>query len=434
MVISEKIRAIAAEAERELGAIFADIDAISEKNTEKVLDAFREAEISESHFTGSTGYGYGDRGRDAIDAVAARVFGAPAGFMRSSVLMGTHALTVGLFALLRPGDVMLSVTGRPYDTLTEVIGIGGATGDGSLSDFGVKYEEIGMTAEGAVDVPAAVARIARSTGEIRVVFIQRSKGYLSRPTLTVREIRRICAAVKEAARERGIAVPYVVVDNCYGEFTETDEPCSDPGTPGEEPVDLIIGSLIKNPGGGMADTGGYLVGSPRAVELSGYRLCCPGVGLDAGASLGQNRNILKGLFYAPHTVAQAMKTAHLAAYVFSSLGFRVSPGPFERRSDIIQTVELGTPEGLVGFCRGIQSASPIDSHVSPEPWDMPGYSDPVVMAAGAFVNGSSIELSADGPMREPYTAFLQGGLTYESGKLGILRAAESVIGNGGSAV
>ena len=428
MEISKRIRDIAKEAERELRGIFDDIDAISEKNTERVLDAFREAEISESHFAGSTGYGYGDRGRDAIDAVAARIFGAEAGFMRSSVLMGTHALTVGLFGLLRPGDVMLSVTGRPYDTLSEVIGSeGNDSGNGSLCDFGVRYEEIPLLPDG-VDVGAVVGRIAASSGEIKVVFIQRSKGYLSRPTLTVSEIRKIAYEVKKAAADAKVAPPYTVVDNCYGEFTEVSEPCSDPGLDGEAAADLAIGSLIKNPGGGMADTGGYLIGTPRAVELSGYRLCCPGIGLDAGASLGQNRNILKGLFYAPHTVAQAMKTAHLASYVFSALGFEVSPGPTERRSDIIQTVNLGTPDGLVNFCRGIQAASPVDSHVSPEPWDMPGYSDRVVMAAGAFVNGSSIELSCDGPMREPYTAFLQGGLTYESGKLGILRAAQSVIG------
>ncbi|MBR3423411.1 MAG: methionine gamma-lyase family protein [Clostridia bacterium] len=432
MIISEKIRNTAKNAEREMRDLFADIDGIAEQNTERVLDAFREEQISESHFTPSTGYGYGDRGRDTIDAVAARIFRAEAGFMRSSVISGTHALTVGLFGLLRPYDTLLSVTGKPYDTLEEVIGAGKEASDnGSLSDFGVNYEEIPMT-DGGIDVAAVKERVARSGGEIKVVFIQRSKGYLSRPTLTVKQIREAAYEVKKTAAERGIAAPFVVVDNCYGEFTETSEPCFDPGIAGEAGVDLVIGSLIKNPGGGMADTGGYLIGTPRAVELAGYRLCCPGVGLDAGASLGQNRNILKGLFYAPHTVAQAMKTAHLAAYVFSALGFPVDPGPFDRRSDIIQTVRLGTPEGLVGFCRGIQSASPIDSHVAPEPWDMPGYSDPVVMAAGAFVNGSSIELSADGPMREPYTAFLQGGLTYESGKLGILRAAQCVLDNKGS--
>lgn len=431
MIISEKLRALGAEAEHELGGIFADIDRISEINTEKVLDAFREAEISESHFAPSTGYGYGDRGRDAVDAVATRIFGGEAGFMRPSIISGTHALTVGLFALLRPGDVMLSVTGRPYDTLTEVIGIDCPNGDGSLADFGVKYEEIPLSESGEIDLAAVRVAAERLRGSLRVVFIQRSKGYLSRPTLTVSQIRRAAHGVREIARSLGIEPPFVAVDNCYGEFTELSEPCFDPSLPGEEAVDMVIGSLIKNPGGGMADTGGYIIGSKRAAELAGYRLCCPGVGLDAGASLGQNRNILKGLFYAPHTVAQAMKTAHLAAYVFSRLGYRVSPGPTERRSDIIQTVDLGTPEGLVGFCQGIQSSSPVDAHVSPEPWAMPGYADEVVMAAGAFTGGSSIELSCDGPMRPPYTAFLQGGLTWESGKLGILRAAQTVLEKSG---
>lgn len=274
-----------------------------------------------------------------------------------------------------------------------------------------------------IDIPAAAAEIRASHGEIKVVYIQRSKGYLDRPTLTVSEIRDAARAVRQAASETGIPSPFVVVDNCYGEFTEISEP-----TGGEDGVDMIIGSLIKNPGGGMADCGGYIAGSSRAVELAGYRLCCPGVGLEAGATLGQNRNILRGLFLAPHTVAQAMKTAHLAAYIFDALGYRVSPAPFERRSDIIQTVECGSGDRLVRFCRGIQSASPVDAHVSPEPWAMPGYADEVVMAAGAFVGGSSIELSCDGPMRPPYTAFLQGGLTYESGKLGIMRAAESMEG------
>ena len=341
MIISEKLRALGAEAERELGGIFADIDRISEINTEKVLDAFREAEISESHFAPSTGYGYGDRGRDAVDAVATRIFGGEAGFMRPSIISGTHALTVGLFALLRPGDVMLSVTGRPYDTLTEVIGIDCPNGDGSLADFGVKYEEIPLSESGEIDLAAVRVAAERLRGSLRVVFIQRSKGYLSRPTLTVSQIRSAAHGVREIARSLGVEPPFVAVDNCYGEFTETTEPCFDPSLRGEEAVDMVIGSLIKNPGGGMADTGGYIIGSKRAAELAGYRLCCPGVGLDAGASLGQNRNILKGLFYAPHTVAQAMKTAHLAAYVFSRLGYRVSPGPTERRSDIIQTVDLG---------------------------------------------------------------------------------------------
>jgi len=412
MQISDELRALGRKAETELSDVFKKIEETAFVNTERVLDAFREERVSEAMFASSTGYGYGDVGRDAIDRIAARVFGGEAGFMRPAIICGTHALTIGLFGLLRPGDTLLSVTGAPYDTLSEVIGTAGKTGDGSLADFGVSYEEVPLKGTD-VDMDGIKAAVERVKDSLKVVFIQRSKGYLNRKTLTVSEIGNIAKNVKAWA-EKDI---YVVVDNCYGEFTESAEPAS-------AGADIIIGSLIKNPGGGMADVGGYIVGSPRAVELCGYRLCSPGIGTEAGASLGQNRNMLRGLFIAPHVVAEALKTAHFAAYVFDTLGYDVSPSAFERRSDIIQTVSLGTPEGLVGFCRGIQSASPVDSYVSPEPWAMPGYADPVVMAAGAFVGGSSIELSADGPIRPPYTAFLQGGLTFESGKLGILAAAE----------
>ena len=427
MIISEKIRAVTASAERDLSGIFADIDRISLAHTEHVLDVFRENKVSEGYFAPSTGYGYGDMGRDAIDRICAEVFRAESGFMRHNFISGTHALTVGLFALLRPGDVMLSVTGNPYDTMLDVIGIdeaGGVRtrGEGSLVDFGVKYREIAMTETG-VDL-AAVREAVKSDALIKVVYLQRSKGYLARPTLTVAQIREAAGVIREASAEAGRECPFIVVDNCYGEFTEEIEPCYTGD--GKAGVDMIIGSLIKNPGGGMADCGGYIAGSARAVDLAGYRLVCPGVGLEAGASLGQNRNILRGLFMAPHVVAQAMKTAHLAAYVFDALGYKVYPSPYDRRSDIIQTVECGTGEGLVNCCRGIQAASPVDAFVSPEPWAMPGYADPVVMAAGAFVGGSSIELSCDGPMRPPFTAFLQGGMTYEAGKLGIMCAATAM--------
>ncbi len=415
MEISERVRALAKEAEAELADIFADIDEIARIGTEKVLDVFREERVSESMFAPSTGYGYGDMGRDALDRIAAKLFDAEAGFMRPSIQSGTHALTIGLFALLRPGDVMLSVTGSPYDTLREVIGMDGANGDGSLADFGVSYDQVDFTPDGAIDFAGIGAKLSNHGDAVKVVFLQRSKGYLSRPTLTVDQIGEVVRFVRKNAKGH----PYVVVDNCYGEFTETKEPTA-------VGADLIIGSLIKNAGGGMADIGGYLCGTPRAVELCGNRLICPGVGLDAGPSLGQNRNMLRGLFYAPHTVAQAMKTAHLAAYIFEKCGFAVSPGARQRRSDIIQTVSLGDRESLCRFCRGIQSASPVDSHVTPEPWAMPGYADEVIMAAGAFVGGASIELSADAPLREPYTVFLQGGLTYESGRLGILAACELV--------
>ncbi|MBQ8748038.1 MAG: methionine gamma-lyase family protein [Clostridia bacterium] len=415
MQISESVRALALRAEAEMAELFCDIDEIARVGTEKVLDVFREERVSESMFAPSTGYGYGDSGRDAVDRIATKIFGAEAGFMRPSIQSGTHALTIGLFALLRPGDVMLSVTGSPYDTLREVIGMDGANGDGSLADFGVRYDDVDFTSAWKIDFAGIEAKMQAHGDALKVVFIQRSKGYLNRPTLTVSEIGEIAKFVKARAKHD----VYVVVDNCYGEFTETSEPCA-------VGADLIIGSLIKNAGGGMADIGGYLCGTPRAVELAGNRLICPGVGLDAGASLGQNRNMLRGLFYAPHTVAQAMKTAHLAAYMFEACGFDVSPRAFERRSDIIQTVSLGNRDALCAFCRGIQSASPVDSHVTPEPWAMPGYADEVIMAAGAFVGGASIELSADAPLRDPFTVFLQGGLTYESGRLGIMAACEAV--------
>ena len=416
MQISETTRKMAREAEIALRDIFDDIDEIARVGTERVLDVFREERVSEGMFAASTGYGYGDMGRDAIDRIAAKVFGAEAGFMRPSILSGTHALTIGLFALLRPGDVMLSITGAPYDTLREVIGMDGANGDGSLADFGVDYDDVDFAPDGSFDFAGIDAALKKHGDRVKVVFLQRSKGYLARPTLTVAQIGEAVRFVRERTGEN----TYIVVDNCYGEFTEATEPTA-------VGVDMIIGSLIKNPGGGMADTGGYICGTKRAVELAGNRLCCPGVGLDAGASLGQNRNMLRGLFYAPHTVAQAIKTAHLAAYMFEKAGFDVLPGPFERRSDIIQTVSLKTPEKLCRFCQGIQAASPVDAHVVPEPWDMPGYADPVIMAAGAFVGGSSIELSADGPLRAPYTVFLQGGLTYESGRLGVLAALDYVL-------
>lgn len=418
MQISEKTRILAKEAESALSSVFEKIDEVARIRQEKVLDVFRENRVSEAMFAASTGYGYGDRGRDTIDKIAAELFGAEAGFMRPSILSGTHALTVGLFGLLRPGDVMLSVTGTPYDTLRDVIGLGSSEGNGSLRDFGVEYAEVPFCENGEIDFDRISSALKKYGKRVKIVFIQRSKGYMDRKTLSVNEICDVTRFARKAA-EHGI---YVVLDNCYGEFCEEREPCD--ASFGDGAVDLMIGSLIKNPGGGMADVGGYLVGRSRAVELAGYRLTCPGVGLEVGASLGQNRNLLRGLFYAPHTTAQALKTAHLAAYLFNELGYDVSPAPFEVRHDIIQTVKLYSGEGLIEFCRGIQSASPIDAYVSPEPWDMPGYDDDVIMAAGAFVGGSSIELSADGPMREPYIAFMQGGLTYESARLGVMAAAD----------
>ena len=411
--MTEKLLQIANEAEAALAGIFADIDAVSMQNTARVLDAFRDRRVSDAHFAPSSGYGYDDKGRDTLDRIYADVFGAEAAFVRHSIASGTHALAIGLYALLRPGDILYSVADKPYDTLDEVIGNVGESGRGSLRDFGVEYMQSDLE-DGKLNLAEIKANLEKYGDRIKVVFVQRSKGYLNRPTLTVAEIGELCEMV------HAVSNAYVVVDNCYGEFTEDREPTA-------VGADMIIGSLIKNPGGGMAESGGYIAGTARAVELAGYRLTAVGVGTEIGASLGQTKGMYRGFFYAPHTVAQALKTMHFAAYVFEALGFEAFPRWDERRSDIIQTLRFGAPEKLIAFCKGIQAGSPVDSFVTPEPWDMPGYSDPVIMAAGTFVGGSSIELSADGPIRPPYTAFLQGGLTYESGKIGILRAAEEIL-------
>ena len=413
-MFSEKLLSISAKAEKELAEIFADIDRIELENTSRVMAAFREHRVAATMFDSTSGYGYDDRGRDVLDRIWADVMGAEAAIVRHSIVSGTHALTIGLFGILRPGDIMLSIAGKPYDTLEEVIGISGNPGDGSLKDFGVEYMQTELTKDG-FDFDAIEKALRANPGRVKMAFIQRSKGYLNRKTLTVAEIGEAVKFVKSISPDT-----YVVVDNCYGEFVETIEPTM-------VGADLIIGSLIKNPGGGMAESGGYLAGTARAVELVSYRLTSPGVGGEVGATLGQNKNMYKGLFYAPHTTAQAIKTAHFAAYVFGELGFDVEPLWNTRRSDIIQTVITATPERLCAFCQGIQAGSPVDSFVTPEPWAMPGYSDEVIMAAGAFTQGSSIELSADGPLRAPYTAFFQGGLTYQSGKIGILSAAQRII-------
>ena len=411
------VATLAGEAEAALAKRFAEIDRVSFALTQKILESFREHRVSEAMFAPTSGYGYDDRGRDTLDAIWADVMDAEAAFVRHSIVSGTHALTIGLFGLLRPGDLLFSIAGKPYDTLDEVIGNTGTPGNGSLRDFGVEYREADLMPDGSFDRDA-IRRVLSEEGErVKVVFIQRSKGYLNRKTLSVDEIGEIISFVKSLAPHC-----FAVVDNCYGEFTETREPTA-------VGADLIIGSLIKNPGGGMAETGGYLAGTARAVELASYRLTSVGTGLETGASIGQTKLMFKGLFYAPHTTAQAIKTAHLAAYIFGEkgLGFEVEPRWDEPRHDIIQAVITHSPESLCAICRGIQAGSPVDSFVTPEPWAMPGYSDQVIMAAGAFTQGSSIELSADGPLRDPYTAYLQGGLTYESGKLGILYAASEVL-------
>ena len=417
MDIKNKVSSLAAEAEAALADIFARVDRISFENTQKIMRAFKEHRVSEAVFNPTSGYGYGDRGREILDEIWADVMDAQAAFVRHSIVNGTQALTIGLFGLLRPGDILFSIAGKPYDTLDEVIGNVGEAGNGSLRDFGVEYRQSDLLEDGSFD-KARIKEILESEGDrIKVVFIQRSKGYLNRKTLCVDEIGEIISFVRSIKSD-----VYVVVDNCYGEFTETREPTA-------VGADMIIGSLIKNPGGGMAETGGYIAGTAKAVELASYRLTSVGCGLEVGATMGQNKSLYKGLFYAPHTTAQAIKTAHLAAYMFGKegLGFDVEPAWDQPRYDIIQAVITHSPDSLCAICRGIQAGSPIDSYVVPEPWEMPGYTDKVIMAAGAFTQGSSIELSADGPLRPPYTAYLQGGLTFESGKIGIMSAVEEVL-------
>lgn len=412
MTTNEKVLKIAEEAEEKLADVFKKFDRTAYKNTVKIMDSFARHRVDESCFAGTSGYGYGDKGRDTLDEIWADVFGAEKAFVRHNIVSGTHALTIGLFGILRPGDIMLSVTGKPYDTLDEVIGINGCDGTGSLADFGVEYRQVDM--KDGVDLEGVKAALEKYGDRVKMVFIQRSKGYMNRKTLSCKEIGEVVKLTKS------MSSAFVAVDNCYGEFVEECEPTA-------YGADLIMGSLIKNPGGGMAESGGYIAGCAKAIELCSYRFTCPGVGLECGASLGQNKNMYRGLFYAPHTVAASLKTAALASYMFEKLGYEVSPKYNEERHDIIQTIQFLAKEPLCAFCRGIQAGSPVDAYVTPEPWDMPGYSDEVIMAAGTFVSGASIELSADAPIREPYTAFFQGGLTYESGKYGIMTAAEYLL-------
>ncbi|HIV21856.1 MAG TPA: methionine gamma-lyase family protein [Candidatus Scatomorpha stercorigallinarum] len=409
--IPENVERLAAECERGLAGRFEEIDAVARENTRRVLEAFQEQRVSEPCFAGTTGYGYDDLGRETLDKVWARVFGAESALVRVNFVNGTHAIASALFAALKPGDTLLSVMGAPYDTLRTAIGISGSA-HGSLREYGVAYAQV-ETLSGGPDLEA----IARAAREIRpaAALVQRSRGYDSRRALTVPEIGEIIRVIKSASPETA-----VVVDNCYGEFTDTAEPTM-------VGADLIAGSLIKNPGGGLAPSGGYIAGRADLVENAACRLTVPGIGGECGATFGLNRSLYQGLFLAPHTTAQALKTAALCAAMLEALGYETFPASGEFRSDIIQTVVLRTGENLLKFCRGIQSGSPVDSFVTPEAWQMPGYEDQVVMAAGAFIQGSSIELSCDGPMREPYMAFLQGGLTYEAGRLGVMAAVAEML-------
>ncbi len=392
---------------------FETIDEITEYNQKKMLRAFIDNHVSESMFTESTGYGYNDRGREVIDLVFSQAVGAEDAIVRHNFTCGTHTLTVALFGVLRPGDTMLSVTGRPYDTIQPVIGISKDGGDmGSLKDYGVKYDEVSLTADGRVDYEAIEKRLAQ--GNVKMVYIQRSRGYSLRPSLSVAEIKKIVDITKKTSSAM------VMVDNCYGEFVEKLEP-TDVG------ADLMAGSLIKNPGGGIAKTGGYIAGKKEYVEKCAYRLTTPGLGREVGATLGHSRELFMGIFSAPHVVGEALKTAAFTSALFTLMGFDPTPEVGESRHDIIQAVRLRNSENLIAFCQGIQKGSPVDSFVTPEPWEMPGYDSEVIMAAGAFTLGSSIELSADAPLREPFAVWLQGGLNFHSAKVAVMYAAENVM-------
>lgn len=411
--ISKKVLDFGRKIEANLNERFAMIDDIAEYNQMKVIKAMQDNRVSDIHFAATTGYGYNDLGRDTLEDVYAAAFHGEAGLVRPQLMSGTHALHVALSGNLRPGDELLSPVGKPYDTLEEVIGIRDSAG--SLKEYGVIYRQVDLLPDGEFDYDGIKKAINEKT---KLVTIQRSKGYATRPTLSVAKIGELIRFIK-AIRPEVICM----VDNCYGEFVETSEPL-DVG------ADLIVGSLIKNPGGGLAPTGGYIVGTKACVERAAYRLSAPGLGREVGASLGITQQMYQGFFLAPTVVAGAVKGAVYAANIFGELGFSVFPDPAEPRYDIIQSITLGSPEGVIAFCQGIQAAAPVDSYVVPEPWDMPGYDSDVIMAAGAFVQGSSIELSADAPIREPYTVFFQGGLTWYHAKLGILKALQKCVDAG----
>ena len=408
---SEQMKEISEKALLKCNEKFAEIDRITEFNQQRVLKAFIDNGVSESHFAGSTGYGYGDRGREVLDEVTAQIFGAEDALIRHSFASGTHTLSVMLFGVLRPGDTVLCATGTPYDTIHSVIGLSGE-GMGSLKDFGIGFEIIELKEDGTVDLDELQKKLKEK--EYKAVYIQRSRGYSLRPTLTSKEIKEITDIVK--ANSKAITM----LDNCYGEFTEYE-------TPAEIGVDVFAGSLIKNPGGGIAKCGGYIAGKKELVELCSYRLTTPGIGKEVGATLGNSRDIFMGLFHAPHVTGEALKTAVFTASVFEEMGYWVSPTSSEIRADIIQCIKLGNSEKLIAFCQGLQSGSVVDSYVVPEPWAMPGYDSDVIMAAGAFTNGSSIELSADAPLREPFAVWLQGGLNFHSAKIGVLLGAQRVL-------
>lgn len=410
---SEDTLKLGITAENALKEQFAQRDEITEYNQNKVLKAFIDNNVSDSCFNMTSGYGYDDKGRDTLERVFAQIMNCEDAIIRHNFVSGTHTITVALFGILRPGDTLLSVAGMPYDTLRGVIGI--SPQDGSLSEFGVDYDQVDLLPNGGIDYKALEARLKKSP--VKIAYIQRSRGYETRPSLTIDEIEKITKLVKKTAPET-----IVMVDNCYGEYVEKREP-TDVG------ADIIMGSLIKNAGGGIAPTGGYIAGKRDLVEKCANRLTAPGLGKEIGATLGVLRELYLGVFNAPHTVGEAVKTAMFASKIFEILGYEVTPRSDEKRTDIIQTIVLGSAEKLIGFCKGLQKGMPVEAYVSPEPSDMPGYDDPVIMSSGSFTSGATIELSADGPIRPPYAAWLQGGLNYHSAKTGILLGVEAMKGN-----
>ena len=408
---SPRLAELAQQAEENCREAFARIDAVAEYNGAKVLKAFSDNKVSEPCFYGSTGYGYGDMGREVIDKVFAQALGTEDALVRFNFVSGTHALSVALFGVLRTGDKMVSITGKPYDTLEEVIGISGEKGNGSLMDYGVEYAQVDLNEDGSPKLDEITAAVKGA----KIAYIQRSRGYSLRGAFTVSDIEKMINAAK-----KGNPDIMIMVDNCYGEFVEEREPSA-------VGADIMIGSLIKNAGGGIARTGGYIAGRADLVELCSYRLTCVGMGKEVGCTLGMNREMLLGLFFAPDVVASAIKTSAFASELFTMLGYECSPRKDDPRGDIITAVKLGDEAHMTAFCRGIQKGAPVDSFVTPEAWDMPGYSSKVIMAAGAFTNGASIELSADAPIREPFAVWMQGGITYTSGKLGVMLAAQEML-------
>ncbi len=409
--IDETVIRAAQTVENEIIDVFKDIEAVREINQYKVIAAMQKNRLSDTHLNGTTGYGYGDRGREVLDAVYASIFKAEDALVRHQIVSGTHALAICLFGNLRPGDELLSVTGKPYDTLDEVIGIRGE-GSGSLKDFGIAYRQVELLSDGSIDLNSVREAINEKTA---MILIQRSRGYSWRPAIKIREIKKAIDVIKEINNNA-----IVLVDNCYGEFVEPEEPI-------EAGADLVAGSLIKNPGGGLAASGGYIAGKASCVKNSAYRFTTPGLGKEVGATLGNNRLMFQGLFLAPHVVAESLKGAVFCAAIMRRLGFEISPQPDQLRSDIIQAIKFDNPESMIAFCQGIQKGSPVDAFVIPEPWEIPGYDSPVIMAAGAFIQGSSIELSADAPLKPPYIAYMQGGLVYEHVKLGVMIALNYML-------